>query len=134
MERRITVIRLRRPPQHSGNINEELQWFGESLGLFGNRDRDKSCFRIFVELLKASKREKQLSSDDLSENLGLARGTVVHHLNNLMETGIVVQTRKKYKLRDEELKNLIEDLHKDAEKTFEEIRKTAEELDKHLGL
>ncbi|MBI4139527.1 helix-turn-helix transcriptional regulator [Candidatus Woesearchaeota archaeon] len=134
MERRITIIRLRRPAEHQGNINQELQWFGESLGLFGNRDKDKSCFRIFVELLKASKQEKQLSSDDLSENLGLARGTVVHHLNNLMETGIVIQTRKKYKLRDEELRMLIEDLHKDFEKTFEEIRKTAEELDRYLGL
>jgi len=52
-DRRITFVIERRPT--SCDLNESMQWFGKSLGLFGNRDRDKSCYRIFVELLKATK-------------------------------------------------------------------------------
>ena len=53
IQQRITIIRMRRPETPS--LNEELQWFGSSLGLFNLRDKDKSCFRIFIELLKATK-------------------------------------------------------------------------------
>ena len=51
MPTKITIIRIRKPAQ--SNINKELQWLGSSLGLFGLRDKDKSCFRIFIELIKS---------------------------------------------------------------------------------
>lgn len=131
-EERITIIRIRKPSRTT--LNEELQWFGNSLGLFNLRDRDKSCFRVFIELLKAAKMRHPLSSDELANNLNLSRGTVVHHINNLIERGMVSQIRKKYTLRQAKLKDLVEDLKRDAEKTYDELEKGADRIDEMLGL
>ena len=46
MERRITLIRIRKPSR--SDINEKLQWLGTSLGLFNLRDKDKSCFNVTI--------------------------------------------------------------------------------------
>ncbi|MEK6848967.1 MAG: helix-turn-helix domain-containing protein, partial [Nanoarchaeota archaeon] len=98
IQRRITIVTLRKPAH--ANLNEELQWFGSSLGLFGLRDKDKSMFRVFLELVKAAKSGNPLSSDELAETLNLTRGTVVHHINKLIEAGIVLYDGKHYWLRD----------------------------------
>ena len=130
--RRITIVNVRKPQQVS--VNDELQWFGSSLGLFGERDRDKSCFRIFIELIKAIKATGGLSSDELAERLGLSRATVIHHLNTLMERGIVAHAGNKYIMRGERLSLLVEDLQRDMQRTMEEMKKAAEELDRLLQL
>jgi len=49
---RFTIIRDRTMP--SEDINAELQWIGHTLGLFNERDKEKSCFRIFIELLRST--------------------------------------------------------------------------------
>lgn len=132
MIRRITIVSVRRPERLS--LNDELQFFGHSLGLFGERDRDKSCYRIFIELIKAIKSTGSLSSDDLAEKLGLTRATVVHHLNSLMERGIILHAGNKYIMRGDKLTSLVEDIQKDVERQMDEMRKTAEELDRLLQL
>ena len=66
-QKRVTIVRLDRPDNH--DLNQSLQWFGNSLGLFNARDKDKSCFRIFIELLKASKIKEPMSSDEIAKNL-----------------------------------------------------------------
>lgn len=130
--RRVTIINLRRPPEQ--DINEELQWFGHALGLFGERDRDKSCYRIFLELIKALKFSGGLSSDELAANLGLTRATVVHHLNTLMDRGIVMHHANRYMLREDSLRGLVDSLEHDMAKYFANLRETADELDGLLRL
>lgn len=130
--RRITIVNIRKPQRVS--VNEELQWFGHALGLFGERDRDKSCFRIFIELIKAIKAAGGLSSDELAERLGLTRATVIHHINALMERGIVQHEGNKYIIRGEKLTLLIDDLHRDMERTMIEMKKAAQDLDRLLQL
>lgn len=132
MIRRITIVTTRKPARHS--INDELQWFGSALGLFGERDRNRSCFRIFIELIKASKLHDGLTSDELSERLNLSRPTVVHHLNSLMDRGIVVHRMNKYIMRSDRLSSLIDDIHRDMERAMSDMRHSAEELDRILGL
>lgn len=129
---RITIIHQRRPVVQ--NLNEELQWLGSSLGLFSLRDKDRSCFRIFVELLKAAKMDRPVSSDELAEQLGLTRGTVVHHLNKLMESGLVVSHHNRYLLRVDSLERLIEDLARDFERASKELKAVARDIDSYLGL
>lgn len=129
---KITITRLRKPENH--NINHELQWFGNSLGLFGLRDKDKSCFRVFIELLKSAKVSEGLSSDEIAFKLNLSRGTVVHHLNRLMEAGIVINRNNKYFMRVENLKELIKVLKNDLEKSFNDLEDMAKEIDGVLGL
>ncbi|MAG08512.1 hypothetical protein CMO89_03495 [Candidatus Woesearchaeota archaeon] len=129
---RITIISVRRPKYK--NINQELQFFGTSLGLFNLRDKDKSCFRVFIELLKSAKLKRPVSSDELAYKLNLSRGTVIHHINKLMESGIVINEGRKYMLRVENLKELIEEIENDLKSTCENLKKVANEIDQSLGL
>ncbi|MBI4140932.1 ArsR family transcriptional regulator [Candidatus Woesearchaeota archaeon] len=130
IHQRITIIQIRKPAQRT--INDELQWLGTSLGLFTERDRDRSCFRIFLELLKAAKARQLLSSDDLAEKLQLSRGTVVHHLHKLLNAGIVVAEGKRYLLRQDRLEMLVEEIRKDLWRTCEDMLKMARAIDETL--
>lgn len=129
---KITIIHSRKP--NKLNLNQKIQWLANSLGLFNLRDKDNSCFRIFIELLKAAKVNRNLSSDELAYKLNLSRGTVVHHLNKLMESGIVVAERNKYYLRVSNLKELIAEVEKDINRTLGDLKGVAEEIDGQLGL
>src|SRR3989338_4127200 len=130
IQQRITIIRMRRPETPS--LNEELQWFGSSLGLFNLRDKDKSCFRIFIELLKTTKQGTPLTSDQLAERLKLTRGTVVHHIHKLNESGIVVQEKSGYRLRVENLSRLIDEIEHDLTDACKELREIANEIDRKM--
>jgi predicted transcriptional regulator len=129
---KITIYRTRKPGEE--NVNEELKWFCDSLGLFGERDKDKSCFRMFVVLLKSLHNAPGMSSDEISEQVGLSRGTVVHHLHRLIGSGIVVQDQNRYMIRVNNLSNLVEEVERDILRTMEEPRVAAEEIDKRLEL
>lgn|SRR3989344_8388002 len=129
--RKITVIRINKPIEK--DINKELQWLGNSLGLFSIRDRDKSCYRIFLELLKSARVGRTMSSDEIAEKLNLTRGTVVHHINKLMEAGIVVHQKQGYMLRVDNLARLIEELQRDLHGMCKSLREVAVEIDSMLG-
>ena len=130
--RRITIIKVRRQPKH--DINDEIQAFSHALGLFNIRDREKSCFRIFLELLKAAKTNTSLTSDELAERANLSRATAVHHLANLIDRGLVTAHKRRYYLRVPNLSNLVKELKKDTERLFDDLGDQAKELDKELGL
>ena len=130
--KRVTIVKIRKPEQRDVNVN--LQWFGNSLGLFGMRDKDKSCFRIFIELIKSTKSHDPLSSDEIAARLDLSRGTVVHHVNKMMDSGIIIRDKNKYLMRVENLSSLIEEMHKDISKTCKDLIDVAKELDGCLGL
>ncbi len=127
---RISIERKKKPS--ALEINQELQWFGHSLGLFTERDKDKSCFRIFIELVQATKKEIPISSDELAFRLKLTRGTIVHHLNRLMIAGIVSTERNKYILRSDSLTQIVEDIRKDVQETLNEIKEVAKDIEKKL--
>ncbi len=132
IHQRITIIKFRKPVKK--DINEDLQWFGSSLGLFNLRDRNSSCFRVFIELVKSSRKKKPLSSDELAYRTGLSRGTVIHHLNKLINSGIVINEKNKYILRVENLKVLVEEIEKDIKRTCSDLKEIAKNIDDELGL
>ena len=132
IRQRITIVNIRRPPEH--NVNQDLQWLGTSLGLFNLRDKDKSCFRVFIELLKSAKGNKTLSSDELAVKLDLSRGTIIHHINRLMESGLVLHEGNTYTLRVDTLRALIEELEKDLRRALDDLKEVANEIDKTLRL
>jgi predicted transcriptional regulator len=131
-EQRITIIRTSRP--RGDDINRDLKWFGQSLGLFSDRDKDSSLYRLFVELLKSSRTRQAISSDELAYKLKLSRGTVVHHLNKLLEAGIIVSERNRYVLRVQNLEFLVDELRKDLKRTMDNLKEIAQEIDEELGL
>jgi len=132
IHQRITIVKYRKPLKK--NINEDLQWFGSSLGLFNLRDRNSSCFRIFIELVKSSRKKKPLSSDELAYKTGLSRGTVIHHLNKLIGSGMVVSEKNKYILRVENLKVLVDEIEKDIKRACSDLKEIAKNIDEELGL
>lgn len=129
---KFTIISSNKPIEK--NINRELQWLGSSLGLFNLRDKDSSCFRIFVEFVKSAKTKKPLSSDEVAYKLDLTRGTVVHHINKLMEAGIITHEGRKYLLRVDKLEILIDEIENDAKRAYEDLKKIAKDVDKWIGL
>jgi len=134
---RITIIRIRKPDieqnkEHS--VNSELQFLGESLGLFNERDKDKSCFRIFIVMLKALKNGHHLTSDEIAERTNLTRGTVIHHLTRLMESGIVVSQKNYYMLAVDNMEELVDLVKSNLVKTFDNLKPVARSIDKKLEL
>jgi predicted transcriptional regulator len=130
MVQQITLVKVRK--NFGSNINEELRWLGNSLGLFGLRDKDSSCFRVFINLLK--RRNYPISSDEIAEMLSLSRGTVIHHLTKLINSGIVIREREGYLLKEDNLESVINEVKKDVETLFENLKESAKEIDKELGL
>lgn len=129
---RITVMRFSAPARKS--LNDDLQWLASSLGLFSIRDKERSLFRIFIELIKAAKHKKPISSDELANKLSLSRGTVIHHINNLIEKGLVISERKRYMLRVEKLSTLVNELERDTQRIFEDMKRIAKDIDRQLGM
>jgi predicted transcriptional regulator len=126
----ITIIRNRKPAMK--DVNQQLQWFGGSLGLFNLRDKDKSCFRIFMEMVKSAKERKALTSDEIAARAHLTRGTVVHHLRKLMKAGIIVHEKNSYILRVDNMTSLIQEIEKDLNRTLQDLREVANEIDREI--
>jgi len=129
---RITIIRTRKP--ENDNVNEELQYLGYSLGLFNERDKDKSCFRVFIVLLKALKSGAKITSDEIASRTNLSRATVIHHLNRLMQAGIVINERSNYMLAVDSLSELVELARGNINKTFDNLKHVAKDIDGKLNL
>jgi DNA-binding transcriptional ArsR family regulator len=116
---RFTIIKEGARPKN--NINDLLLVFGERLGLFTLRDKDKSCYRIFITLVRALKHDVKLSSDELALQTGLTRGTVVHHLNRLTSAGIIVVDSNKYYIPYNSLKDLVGDMRFQVNNMFDNL-------------
>ncbi|MBI2668577.1 helix-turn-helix domain-containing protein [Candidatus Woesearchaeota archaeon] len=131
MVQRVTIIKLRHGS--AGDVNQELQWLGNSLGLFNLRDRDSSCFRVFITMVKRTRKNEPISSDEIAEQLKLSRGTVVHHLTKLIDAGLIIRERERYLLREQHLQKLIQDIRRDAETILQDMENLAREIDLQLG-
>ena len=131
MIKRFTIVRIRKIPTQ--DVNQELQWLGNAMGLFNLRDKESSCFRVFITLVKRAKNNQPISSDGIAEKLDLSRSTVIHHLNRLVDAGIVSREKGGYALRETNLSQVIKDIRQDLESTFSELQKIADEIDQKLG-
>ena len=129
---KFTIIRQNQAPKQ--NLNEQLLLLGESLGLFSLRDKDKSCYRLFIVLVKALKLKIELTSDELALQTGLSRGTVVHHLNRLMDAGIVTNYKNKYFINYASLQDMVQDLRKGINSMLDAVGIVAKKIDKSLDL
>ena len=131
--KKITIIRFNKEPTMT-NIDQELQWLGTSLGLFSLRDKDRSCYRVFITLLKALKTGQGLTSDEIAFQLNLTRGTVVHHINNLLAAGLIVEKNNRYQMRAKTMKKILEEMKMDMDKTYDNLILVSEKIDEKLDL
>jgi len=121
-----TIKQLEKP---KNELNEELQWLCQSLGMFNERDKEKSCYRVFIQLLTCT---RGLTSEEISRNTHITRGTVIHHINRLSEDGLVISQNGKYKLRANSLHRIIKELKEDLKEIFKEMEEIAQKIDKEL--
>ncbi len=131
---RVTIVQKPVSLSQTQNINDLLLLLGQSLGLFGLRDKDKSCYRIFIILVKALRVRVELTSDDIAAQTGLSRGTVVHHLNRLMDAGIVVNSRNKYFINHDTLQSMVEEFREAMNKMIDQMAGVAKTIDDALNL
>lgn len=129
--RKLTIVKLKKIDEVK-DVNKALQWLSMSLGLFSLRDKKSSCYRIFIELIKAAKQKRALTSDEIAYKTGLSRGAVVHHLRRLIVLGIIEHRSNKYMLSDASLKDVIRKLREEANSLLEEIENVAGRIDRML--
>ncbi len=127
MERTIIVHGIEEEP--SNDLNEEIQWLCNSLGLFSKRDKEKSCFRVFLELIK---NKKGLTSDEMASNSSLSRATVIHHLDKLIASNLVIIRKNKYVIRTASMEDLTEDIERDIIRIFKNIKEVSKKIDNEL--
>lgn len=126
---------IKRDVPDSASLNDLLQWYGASIGLFSPRDKDSSCFRVFITLFHDVKHgSKGLKSEEIAEQTDLSRGTVVHHLNKLMDRGIVAQANNEYFLKVESLTTMTDLIRDEVNEALDDIESVAGRVDDHLDL
>ena len=123
----IRILKVR--PLKERPLNEELQEFSNCLGMFNKRDKEKSCFRIFIHLLEE---KGYLSSDQLAKRSNLSRATVIHHVSRLIDSGIVMKKEQGYFLRFGSLEDLTREIEKDVCSTFRRLREISKKIDERL--
>lgn len=125
--REITIINLNK--LENNELNQDIQWISNCLGMFNKRDKEKSCFRIFINLLKE---QNPISSDEIAERSNLSRGTVIHHISKLRDSGIVIKKDKGYTLKTRNFEELIEEIEKDVFNTMRKIKEVSKRIDERL--
>ncbi len=128
--KQITIRSLRQPTDSS--VNGDIKWFCKSLGLLGERDKEKSGFRIFKAVVGSG--ERGISADELSGKTGLSRTAVVHHIETMMNAGLVVKEGSIYELRMKSLQKVVDEIKLDIERILKSVRQIAEDIDRELML
>ena len=134
--RKITITIREFPYDKKGlNINDELLWLSDVLCLFDSkRDKEKSKFGLFIELIKARKQKEVLTSDELAERAHLSRGTIIHHIHDLEDRGYVISKDNKYLLSEKNIEFIFRDIKRDFDDFYDEIKKVVKKLDQELEL
>ena len=123
----ITIKKIKK--QKSLNLNQDIQFLAESLGLFNKRDKERSCYRVFLELIK---NKKGLTAEEITITTNLTRPTVIHHLNNLRESELIIKEKSRYKIINSSLNSLIYHVENELNITLTELKRIAKDIDKEL--
>jgi len=130
--RHFTIRKLREPIEK--NLDKDIEWVCNSLGFVTPRDQDKTAARILKALIKAAKKEKGLTSEDLTRFVEPTIGSVIYHLKKLMKAGLVVKLNSTYELRMHSFLKTIEETEKEINMTLADVKKIAEDIDNKVGL
>ena len=116
------------------DLDSDVEWICKCFGFLESRDKERTPSKIFKALLETTKEGDGLSSDELSARIGLTRGTMVHHLNKLARSGLVIRREGLYELRGRSLQRTVREIKRDIDRIFENIEQVAGSIDKSLDL
>lgn len=128
---KVVVRRVERP--FRDDFEHQLAWICSSLGFFEPIDKEKNAAAVFKEIVLATENGTALSSTALAERVGMSRGAVINHLNNLLHSGLVEKNGHFYSARSRSLRRTIEEIEGDVERIFLQLKKAAEDLDRQIG-
>ncbi|MDO8538652.1 MAG: winged helix-turn-helix domain-containing protein [archaeon] len=127
---RLMIRRIERPSRDS--FEEEFNWLCKSLGFFEPIDKEKTASQIFMKIVKSTEQGKGISSTQLSESVEMSRGSIINHLNNLQEAGLIERDGRVYRTRASSVSGTIDELEADVMLVFQQMRKIATEIDKEF--
>ena len=130
MEYRLFVVR--KPP--TVEIEQDLEWICKSFGFLETRDKNRTAYLIFRAIVEAARKDEGVSSEKLAQELILSRGTMVHHLNKMIKSGLVIHHEGQYKLRGRSLKSTVIEIQKDVDRFFSDLQNVVETVDQNIGL
>ncbi len=131
---RFQVIIRKVEQPFSTQADEEFNWLLECLGFFEPIDKGKTAALVFKELVKATESGRLLTSTELAERVGMSRGAVINHLNNLQRSGLVLKEGSRYMSRSKSMFRMIKELQDEINLVFKRMEQTAKELDQEMGL
>jgi predicted transcriptional regulator len=114
------------------HLNDALLFISQNLGLFNERDKEKSCHRLFIQLIEAKKTHLMLNSQELSLRSNLSRATVIHHMAKLIDLGIAKETDHKFELIERNLNFTLKKIKKQIDKLYSDMDLLTKELDRDL--
>lgn len=131
MVQQIILRNLQKPKEI--NLPEDIEWLGESLGFISGRDLDRVTVKVLQNLFEEISRDGSTSTEQISEDLGLAVQRVNYHLRTLVDSGLVCREKRLVILRQGSVKATVEEIRKDANRIFDNLSAIAEEIDQRLG-
>jgi DNA-binding transcriptional ArsR family regulator len=129
---RFLIIDVRRPP--TKKLNEDINWVARSFGFLETRDSAQTAAKIFKTLLNLSREGNGLTSDEIAEKVGVTRGAIIHHLNKMMSSGLIILQSGQYKLRGRSLRRTVKEVRQDLIRVLEKIEEIAGCIDDELNL
>lgn len=127
----LTIRKVALP--ESENFNEQIAWICASLGFFENIDKNKNAASIFREIFLSSAQGQVLTSTSIAQRVGMSRGSVINHLNNLRNAGLIEKGGKYYFTRHRTMKGIIEEIEDDLIHIFSRMKKVGEKIDKETS-
>ncbi|MBR9706947.1 MAG: ArsR family transcriptional regulator [Candidatus Diapherotrites archaeon] len=125
------LITYERPQER--NATKDMEWLGRCLGLVGPRDKEKTTLKV-LWLIVQNTRGPGISATEISNDLGITKVAVAHHLHKLRDRGLLLQTKRKYTLRKPTIQQTIDAIERDIDEKLKQIQKFSEEMDKAFGL
>lgn len=116
------------------NPDQDFEWLCRSLGLIGPRDAEMTTAKVFKAIVMATKRYGGISIPELVEVLGLSRTTIVHHMSEIWDAGLLSKDGMRFRLRRLNMQETIEEIEKDLVRIFEQIHQIAKDVDEEIGL
>lgn len=132
MHQRLILHNLPRPTRKE--LEDEIYWLCDTLGLSSGRDIDNLSTQIVLKILQHSSDYNGISSDELGTLLSISQGRVNHHLRNLSRSGMVYRNRRLIHLRGRSLRDSIREIRRDADRIFDELESVAGEIDGLVGI
>src|SRR3989344_1929506 len=132
MERKIRfkIILKDYSSQPFSSIDEELSFILQSIGFFEHIDKNKTAFSLFKEIMLASEENKAFTSTELSQMVGMSRGSVLNHLDNMLESKLIVKDGRYYLPRSKSLSQIINEMESDTEQLFKRLKLMAKKIDR----